>query len=1104
MNLHSLAAAAGASALHAAVAGAVAGHDGSAGGAAWGVAHVVHALHGVGGVVDSSVFHGEVSGLGGVGRVGGDSLFGWGGSGVEVNRRSFDSGCASAQDDTSFVSLLIHGGVERGDDVAAGALDGAFDGDGVRVCRLRSESGEEGELLAGEEADLHPAEEVVHDGLGVADLLVAGPAGGLEAGVGELLAEHPEGNAVLEGERDGGGEGVHESGDGGAFFGHADEDLAGLAVGVEADGDVALVSGERELVGDAGALGGQAVTDGAGRSLGVDGVGVLAGGLGDGEDLGFERGDADVCGCPGGGDGLLDLNGTGSDGGDGVLLLLGLAVGGGDVERLGALGVVAVDGDGLEALAPGLDVGLGDVFDGGVLREVDGLRDGSGEEGLGGGHHLDVAHVVDGAGSLGGLEGAVEDGEVLGLDVGRALDGSGGVDVADDGVDLGVGVAELEERGGDGVVDDLDHAAADELLVLDEGEVGLDAGGVAVHHEADGSGGSEDGDLGVAVAELLAVGEGSGPGVARGVDELLELRGDEGLGGVAGLADVVDLGAVHADDVEEGLAVDVEAGAGSAGDLGLLGERGGCAEGGAELGDPRGLPVGVAAEDGGDGGGEVASGVGVVRQAEGHQESAEVGVAEAERAVVVRVLGDVLGGVTGGVDDDLHRGGDDGDAVAVGGDVELASRSEELQEIEGSKVAGRVVEEHVLGAGIGRVDAAGVLAGVPAIDGGVVLHAGVAAEPGGFGDLVHDVAGAVLLDGRAGLDGAGGEGGVGLDRGHELVGDADGVVGVLEEDGAVGFGVRTGAVIAGGHERVGLGLFLLLALDKVDDVGMIDVKDDHLGGTAGLAAGLDDAGEGVEAAHEGERARSGASAREGFHGAADAREVGAGAGSPLEEHALGLGEGQDGVERVIDGVDEAGGALRLAVAGDGELDGAGMRVPVPVLCVGVGLQPVAPDVEPDRRVEGDLLIDEQVAEFGVEDFSVVRGGEVAALHAPVANGLSDAGDQGADAGLALGGSKLAMQVLRSDDICRGHRPVRGDLDVLLFEDELALEVLDDCVTKLPGDIIEGRDPGLCEVAREGEARSTFGSSGSRLLGGEGGGCFFGNRSHEVGSFSLLN
>jgi hypothetical protein len=54
-----LAAAAGASALHAAVAASVAGHDGSAGGAAWGVSHVDHGLHGSGGVVDAAVFHGE-------------------------------------------------------------------------------------------------------------------------------------------------------------------------------------------------------------------------------------------------------------------------------------------------------------------------------------------------------------------------------------------------------------------------------------------------------------------------------------------------------------------------------------------------------------------------------------------------------------------------------------------------------------------------------------------------------------------------------------------------------------------------------------------------------------------------------------------------------------------------------------------------------------------------------------------------------------------------------------------------------------------------------------------------------------------------------------
>ncbi len=71
-------------------------------------------------------------------------------------------------------------------------------------------------------------------------------------------------------------------------------------------------------------------------------------------------------------------------------LLVGVGLRG-DVEGLGALGAVAVDGYGLEAETPGFDVGVGDVLDGAVVGEVDGLGDGAGEEGLGGGHHLDVA-----------------------------------------------------------------------------------------------------------------------------------------------------------------------------------------------------------------------------------------------------------------------------------------------------------------------------------------------------------------------------------------------------------------------------------------------------------------------------------------------------------------------------------------------------------------------------------------------------------------------------------------------------------------------------------------------------------------------------------------
>ena len=93
--------------------------------------------------------------------------------------------------------------------------------------------------------------------------------------------------------------------------------------------------------------------------------------------------------------------------------------------------------------------------------------------------------------------------------------------------------------------------------------------------------------------------------------------------------------------------------------------------------------------------------------------------------------------------------------------------------------------------------------------------------------------------------------------------------------------------------------------------------------------------------------------------------------APLEEHALGLGQGQDGVERVVDGVDEAGGALRVAIAGGGELTSRASGVPVPVLRIGVGLEAIAADVEPDGRVEGDLLLDEEVGELVVEDGGVL-------------------------------------------------------------------------------------------------------------------------------------
>src|SRR6476661_2382703 len=61
-------------------------------------------------------------------------------------------------------------------------------------------------------------------------------------------------------------------------------------------------------------------------------------------------------------------------------------------------------------------------------------------------------------------------------------------------------IAERAQRLGDSAVDDLEVAAAGELLEFHQREIGLDAGGVAIHDKADGAGRRHHRYLRVAVA----------------------------------------------------------------------------------------------------------------------------------------------------------------------------------------------------------------------------------------------------------------------------------------------------------------------------------------------------------------------------------------------------------------------------------------------------------------------------------------------------------------------------------------------------------------------------------------------------------------------------
>lgn len=226
---------------HAPVARSVTRHDRAADVAAWSVAHVHQISHGIGGVVDAAIFEMWRAGIVAFGR--------WR---LAMNQTALRRGCFCVALAGQKRLLRFHRGRQLGRT-------------GFARRRRNDHVLEQRELLSGDEADFQPAEDVVHHRLGNRDLLVAGEAAGLEAGVLEFVAQQAQRNSVLQRERDRRGEGIHETGNGGAFLGHADKEFAGYAVLIEAHGDVALMAGDGELVGERGALLRQAVAQRARR-----------------------------------------------------------------------------------------------------------------------------------------------------------------------------------------------------------------------------------------------------------------------------------------------------------------------------------------------------------------------------------------------------------------------------------------------------------------------------------------------------------------------------------------------------------------------------------------------------------------------------------------------------------------------------------------------------------------------------------------------------------------------------------------------------------------------------------------------------------------------
>ncbi len=130
-----------------------------------------------------------------------------------------------------------------------------------------------------------------------------------------------------------------------------------------------------------------------------------------------------------------------------------------------------------------------------------------------------------------------------------------------------------------------------------------------------------------------------------------------------------------------------------------------------------------------------------------------------------------------------------------------------------------------------------------------------------------------------------------------------------------------------------------------------------------------------------------------------------------EDHALAADPVEDRLHRVLDREDEAGRALRLLLEAD---------------------------VEPHRRVEGDVLVDQERLQLRLEGVGLLVGREVAAVTAPRADGGDDAADHLLHGALAVGRAHAASEVLLGDDVRRRLRPELRELDALLLEHGLSL------------------------------------------------------------------
>ena len=118
--------------------------------------------------------------------------------------------------------------------------------------------------------------------------------------------------------------------------------------------------------------------------------------------------------------------------------------------------------------------------------------------------------------------------------------------------------------------------------------------------------------------------------------------------------------------------------------------------------------------------------------------------------------------------------------------IKAAILAAELHQVQRGQITGRIIKEHVFRTRVGGADFACCRAGMPIIDCGVVLDAGISRRPGGIADLFPKLAGFDRFDDITANPADQVPVVIGLNRIEEAVRHPDRIVGILARHSEIG------------------------------------------------------------------------------------------------------------------------------------------------------------------------------------------------------------------------------------------------------------------------------------------------------------------------------